>query len=274
MRTKLIFGLIIANTIASSIYSQQKKVEVTYIANAGFMIESNNKQLAIDALFNIGTNNSYYLNLEDSIATKIINCYEPFDKLHLMLITHNHRDHFKDSMVVKYLNHNSNNILIAPSLVTNAILSHPDYKKYPNQLVELDNINQDKNDTVIQGIRIKSFFIQHDFKPNVQNVGYLIEIGGIKIFHTGDYTGGETIKFENLQLQNENIDLALLNFYCFWESEEQREFTKSRINSKNVVLMHIPPKEIDAVKDFFSKKDGFSNITIFVHSMDKKSFSY
>ena len=99
-----------------------------------------------------------------------------------MLITHNHEDHFNDSMVVAYLNNNSENILIAPTLVTNAILKNPDLRRNENQIVELDKINREKNDTTINGIRIRSFFIQHDTRPQIERVGYLIDIDGLKYF--------------------------------------------------------------------------------------------
>jgi hypothetical protein len=42
--------------ICLNLFSQstQSKIDVTYIANEGFLIESNGKKLLIDALFNIG----------------------------------------------------------------------------------------------------------------------------------------------------------------------------------------------------------------------------
>ncbi len=39
-----------------------------------------------------------------------------------------------------------------------------------------------------------------------------IDNNKLKIFHSGDYNGSEIVEFEKLQLQNENIDLAFLNF--------------------------------------------------------------
>ena len=73
-------------------FSQEKKVDVTYIANAGFKFETNDKQLAIDALFKDVFHD--YLAPHDSIITQIITAQKPFDKLHLLLVTHNHADHF------------------------------------------------------------------------------------------------------------------------------------------------------------------------------------
>ena len=269
---KFFIPLLLFANLTLLTYSQQKQVDVTYIANCGFLIKTNENQLVIDALFKEGFQN--YLVTPNKIASSIISSQEPFNNVHLMLITHNHEDHFNDSMVVKYLNYNPNNILIAPSSVTKVILEHPDYKKNKNQIVKTDNINQDKIDTIIQGIRIKSFLLQHDDRPEIENVGYLIDINGIKILHTGDCTGSDTLQLKNLQLRNENIDIAFLNFYGFWRDKKSRDFLMDNINPKKIVLMHIPPKEIESVKESVNKISDFIDITVFDNSMDIKSFKF
>lgn len=252
--------------------SGQKQVDVTYIANSGFLIESNGKQVLIDALFKNGWDS--YLTPSDSIVSDIINQRAPFNKSTLMLVTHNHGDHFNSAMVVAYLTGNSENKLIAPPKVTSEILKHPDYKKIENQIVQLDKINPEKNDTTIQGIRVRSFFIQHDSRPQIENVGFLIDMDNLVLFHSGDNTGAEIAEFEKLQLQTKNIDLGLLNFYGFWNTTEEREFTEKQICPKEIVLTHIPPAEIEIVKDSVDLITGFTDITVFERSMEKRSFIF
>jgi L-ascorbate metabolism protein UlaG (beta-lactamase superfamily) len=266
-----ILFFLLANIIFSPSYGQ-KQIDVTYIANSGFLIESNGKRVLIDALFENGWDS--YLTPADSIVSDIIKQQDPFNNSTLMLITHNHGDHFNSSMVVAYLINNSENTLIAPPKVTNEILKHPDYKKVENQIVQLDKINQEKNDTTIGGIRVRSFFIQHDSRPQIENVGFLINIDNLKVFHTGDYNGSEIVEFEKLQLQNKNIDLALLNFYGFWNTTTELEFTEKYIKPKKIALMHIPPAEIEIVMDSVNRITDFIDITVFESSMEKKSFIY
>jgi len=270
--TKSIFTLIlITNLICSSSFGQNK-IDVTYIANSGFLIESNGKQIIIDALFKEGWGN--YLIPTDTVVFDIINQRNPFNNSTLMVVTHNHGDHFDPTMVVDYLLNNEENILLASPNVTNAVLQHPEYKKFGGQIVQLDKLNREKNDTTIQGIRVRSFFIQHDARPQIENVGYLIEMDNLKIFHTGDYNGSEIVEFEKLQLQNENIDLAFLNFYGFWNTKEEREFTKKYINPKKITLIHIPPAEINSVQDSVKLINDFIDITVFESSMERKSFVF
>jgi L-ascorbate metabolism protein UlaG (beta-lactamase superfamily) len=272
MKKILFFSLSLLTGLVLQPCFGQEKIDVTYIANAGFLIESSGKGILIDALFKNGWNT--YLTPADSIISKIINQQVPFNKVNLMLITHNHADHFNDSMVVAYLNNNIENVLIAPPSVTNAILQNPAFKKNENQLVELDKINREKNDTTIHGIKIRSFFLQHDTRPQIENFGYLIDIDGVNVFHTGDYNGSEIFEFGKLQLQNNQIDLALLNYYGFWNTDEERKFTEEYIHPKNIVLFHIPPAEIETVKKSVKLINDFIDITIFESSMEKKSFIY
>ena len=266
--------ILIGLLISLNLFSQRTeyKIDVTYIANAGFLIESSGKKILIDALFKNGWKT--YLTPADSIVSKIINQQAPFEKVNLMLITHNHENHFNDSMVVAYLNNNSENVLIAPPQVSNAILKNPDFKKNRNQIVELDKIYRGKNDTTINGIRIRSFFIKHDTRPQIENVGYLIDIDGIKVFHSGDSNGSDSVEFEKLQLQKEQIDLALLNFYGFWNTKEERFFTEKYILPKRISLIHIPPKEVKSVMDSVKLIRDFIDITVFENSMKKRSFIY
>lgn len=272
MKTNIIISLIlITNLICSSSFGQQR-IDVTYIANSGFLIESGNKSIIIDALFKQGWET--YLTPSDSVVSNIVNQIEPFEKSNLMLITHAHGDHFDATMVVDYLLNSEENILLAAPNVTNAVLQHSEYKKLGRQIVQLDKLNREKNDTIIQGIRVRSFFMQHDARPQIENVGYLIEMNNLKVFHTGDCNGAEISQFEKLQLQNESIDLAFLNFYGFWNTQEEREFTEKHITPKEIVLMHIPSKEIESVKDSVKLIDDFIDIAVFESSMENKSFVF
>lgn len=252
--------------------SNDKTVKITSIANCGFLVESNNKQILIDALFDKGYNQ--YLVAHDSISSNIINGVAPFDKSNLLLITHTDGDHFNDSLVIAYLSKDSKNLLFGPSSVIRSVLINPNGQRLKSQTVEIDSLHGYQLDTTVYGIRIKSYFMQHGQRVNFENVGYVIDIGGVIVFHSGDYTVAETEKFETLQLYDEKIDLALLNFYGFWVNEKEREFTKRTVNPKNIVLMHLPIEKVDFVIDSVAKIEDFIDVTIFRNSMESKVFYY
>ena len=255
---KIILIVVILTNLIILSCSKTKEADITYIANCGFMIQGNDNKIMIDALFNKGF--SHYLVAHDSVSARIINGRPPFDNATLLLVTHSDNDHFNDSLVIEYLLNNKNNRLVGPKSVTNQLLNTALGKNVSNQIIEIDSFGNYQIDTVIHDLRIKSFFMQHDKRVSFENIGYVITINGVKVFHTGDYTQDETDKFEKLQLQNENIDLALLNFYGFWSKKADRDFTKRTINPKNIVLMHISVDEIDCVKDSVNKIEDFIDI--------------
>ena len=271
MKKALITIILVTNVFVTSCLAQ-KQIDLTYIANAGFFVECNGKQVLIDALFKEGWGS--YLTPTNEVISKIIGKQAPFTNSNLLLITHDHGDHFDAAMVEDYLKNNTKNMLVAPSQVINALLKNPDNQKLRSQMVELNKSNSAIFDLTIQGIRIRSFFIQHDTRPIIENFGYLIDIDGIKIFHSGDNTGADSIEYEKLALQNDKIDLAILGFYGFWSTEEERAFTKKYINPKNITLMHIPPAEVRMVKDSVNTIKNFIDITVFENSLDKKSLIF
>ena len=75
-----------------------------------------------------------------------------------------------------------------------------------------------------------------------------------------------------MQLQKEQIDLALLNFYGFWSTKEKRTFTDEYIHPKRIALTHIPPAEIKTVKDSVKLINDFIDITVFESSMEKNRY--
>lgn len=250
--------------------SQHKRVEVTYIGNCGFLICSNGKKILIDALFSKGFDT--YMTPADSTVSKICNGQEPFADAKLLLITHNHPDHFDVNMVCKYLVSNPENTVVAPSLVIQSIRNQPKNSILDKQLVQIHEFMNDGADTLIQGVKISSFLLQHDNRPGIENAGYLVEMDGVKIFHSGDNTGADTAEYERMKLDHKNVDLALLNFYGFWSSKEERDFSTRNIRPGNIVLMHIPPKEVNVVIDSSKAIRDFYDITVFGNCMEKKSF--
>ncbi|PLX21327.1 MAG: hypothetical protein C0599_08120 [Salinivirgaceae bacterium] len=99
-------------------------------------------------------------------------------------------------------------------------------------------------------------------------------MNNLKVFHTGDYNGSEVVEFGKLKLQNEQIDLALLNFYGFWNIKEEQAFTEKYINPKQIVLTHIPSADVGHIQDTVALIKDFIDIAVFERSMSTKSFDF
>ena len=74
-------------------------LEVTYIANEGFMIAMGSTKVLIDAL----PNSKYYVNPSDTMVARVMDDIPPFDKVDIVLVTHDHPDHFNAEMMSRFL---------------------------------------------------------------------------------------------------------------------------------------------------------------------------
>jgi L-ascorbate metabolism protein UlaG (beta-lactamase superfamily) len=252
--------------ILSSLFSQTSiNAEITYIGNEGFMIKNNNKKVFIDALY-------YYayglgiLNVDTAILNRIMDNKEQFSNADLFLITHNHPDHYDQTMMINYLTNNPQAKLVADPSIINGITK----SSLSSQLIDINPVQYHSIDTTVNNIPLTVYNLIHNIGYRIYNVGYIADIDGLRIFHSGDNSCEDTLEYTGLNLNDKNIDIAFLQYNAFWKTSEQREFTQKHINPKYIVLMHIPTTEVELTKEAVSKiTDPFVPIIVFNTSMEK-----
>jgi len=264
-----------------------RQVEVTYIANEGFLIETGNKKILIDALF--GPEEFSFCETPDKLQMqKMTRACGAFSDVDLVAATHNHRDHFHAPFVSKHLLKNEEACLVSTEQSAGELRRLPDYEVFKNRIKTLAPDQNKFIDTLANGIAIRAYRLQHgpyfvedsltgekiDKHRNVQNLGFLFNINGIKIFHSGDSSPKCREDYEHFNMEEENIDIAFLGRSFVWEAEKERlKFLKKHINPNHIILMHIHPNNIDRFKETAqSITELFPNITIFEKRMMKKTF--
>ncbi len=252
--------------------SKNPSLDITYIANEGFMLESSSKKILIDALFNNRYN--FYAAPSENIRKKIIEDEYPFDKIDIMFVTHMHGDHFNAPLVKDFLNQNPETQFISPKQVSEILRSQANFNI---QLNELFLKIGESIDTVIKKIPMKIIRLVHvgDYSSNTENFCFLINLDGIKILHFGDATVNfdeNKTYLENLDLKKEKIDILFLEY--FDNSEITRNYVMEIIRPKYIIYMHIPPTQIfSIIKDLNNINDSdFPETIIFKGSMEKMKF--
>jgi len=76
-------------------------LRITYVGNAGYLLEADGRKILIDAL--LGSYQSQYVQLPREIQIRLENAESPFDNVDLVLATHYHHDHFGARSVGRYL---------------------------------------------------------------------------------------------------------------------------------------------------------------------------
>lgn len=230
-------------------------LKITYLANCGYLYESDMEKVIIDP-FGTEFGNFFYLPSAKT-RTDIVQGNKPFENIDLLLITHIHGDHFNALLAEKFLLMNPKTKMICPPQVYKQMRdSCIDIARINSQIISPKiDINASKKITV-NGIKIMAIRMQHgtdrslegiDSKDyteyeKTENFGYVINIENHNIFHQGDAC--LKINREALKRINRPVDIAYLSYFD-WDSISLN-ILKEEIKAKSVIFMHgtKPGKEL------------------------------
>jgi L-ascorbate metabolism protein UlaG (beta-lactamase superfamily) len=216
---------------APAVSPNGNEVHVTYVGNAGFLINIGDKKILIDALFK-GFEGNYIIPRH--IQEKLKLAQAPFDKVDLILVTHAHGDHFNVNMVSEHMKNNPKAIFASTQqsvkrlngFSDRSIIFNPSKKK------------SDKKE--VQGFSIETFFLPHGPNSKIINIGFLVSVNGVTFFQTGDadfeqFTFDE---FRSLQLPERKIDLLFIQHYYLRGDSLNAKFVKEAIGGKYIIPIH------------------------------------
>ncbi len=190
MKRKAIIIVLILGYITVSSYAQKEKVDVTYVGNAGFLINIGDKKILIDALFK-GFEGNYELPQE--IQEKLTIAQAPFDDVDLILVTHAHGDHIDLDMVRQHMQNNPKAIFASTQQLVDALNDSTD------RWIGFNPTKEKSESKVISDISVEAFYLPHGPDARIINIGFLISVNGITIFQTGD-ADFDQFTFEEFQI--------------------------------------------------------------------------
>ncbi|WP_299248175.1 MBL fold metallo-hydrolase [uncultured Aquimarina sp.] len=210
----------------------QKKLSLVYTGNMGVYISNGDSSVLID-----GLHTKYgedYLFPTTSLIHKIHQQLQP----DAILFTHYHGDHFSESLANEYLASNKKSVLFGSNQITKKIKTSKD------RLFTIATTDYNKQTIKVKDFRITGLKINHVGKRHVgvENVGYIVDLGTHRILHVGDTNWMEEINlFNQLDLTNENIDIAILPYWMLLENNASQHIAK-HINPKQIIATHISPR--------------------------------
>jgi L-ascorbate metabolism protein UlaG (beta-lactamase superfamily) len=241
--------------------ARREPLALTYIANEGVLVSSGDAKVLIDALFD--KPNKEYRAPSQEVLDKIMKGEPPFNGVDLVLVTHNHPDHFDASLAVRYLETVTGPMLLAPADAVAEMrrAAAVDWAKIAPRVVPLDIKvgKQEKRD--LKRIPVTAFRTLHSGdRESPMNVMFLFELNGWRVFHEGDSTG-KTDVYHDLGLGSVPVDLALVH-YWFPLDPNCARFLQDVLKPDHIALMHLPirlesdaPGKIDQVRTYY--KDIF-----------------
>lgn len=222
-------------------------VRVTIINNAGFLITVGDTRVLIDAI---------YAGFPGGILKPLLDSQPPFDGVDLILATHDHADHFDPQLVLDYLEKNPESVFVSTPNAVEAI-SEID-SRVDARLTAIDLERGKKQDISVAGVDLEAIHLSHGV-PGLLNLGYLITIDGVTLFHTGDIDP-DVVTVEDLKgyrLPGKDIDIAFVPDFLAVE-EEFHAHIHEGIQARHLIPMHFPLCNPPA-----GIEDTFQNVHIF-----------
>lgn len=244
---KLIYFLsvfFLANGAFCQQSNSQKDLQITYIANEGFLISNENIKILIDGLFK----SKHYTSPSDSLILKIIENKTPVDNINYFLVTHDHQDHFNEKLVSDFLLKNIKTKFISTSESCKK-LNETGFKStnlicQNLEIGELKEINEIKNEY----FSVSAFRLKHGTSTDINNLAYIIRINDFNIMHMGDSFILQNQEYiDKINWDDYKIDVLFVGYMDV--NQFVLETLSKTIKPKNLIMMHIHEEDIQEAKD-------------------------
>ena len=215
--------------------SSVEKVKVTFIANDGIMIEFEDKKVVIDAI-NRASNLGGWISPSSSELMALENGEPPYDDIDIIMITHNHGDHYHTAAVANYLSNHPETKLIATSDV------EPNFSAFTDQIVDFEIEKFERITTVQNGITIDVLEVEHfDQFGNIfdddESYAYNIHLGGKRFLHVGDLDYLDS-QLEGFDLLSDDITVVFIPTFGDLVSAANRDALIENVEPENIVCLH------------------------------------
>ena len=161
------------------------KNTLTYIANAGVMINIKDKKIIIDGILDKGP----YRGPEDDFVEKLVLGKEPYHNIDTIFFTHSHRDHIDPEVLNELLKRNRHVRVICPTAATKLISSQRNYNEVLSpQIMTVAMKNHTRLEISLGDISFSAHRLVHDgvHHSTLENIAYSIYTGGVSITVLGD----------------------------------------------------------------------------------------
>lgn len=285
--SSLLISLVILSLSASAQSAKEvvtpNSYEITYVSNEGFIVKMDDKKVLIDGLFD--TIDGNWCDSPDRETVKAMRrAQAPFDSIDIIAVTHIHRDHFDRSIAIEHLLNNPDGILVCPEQVKQNLAEDRHYTTIRNRIVSITPPELGAADTVISDIHIRllrlehSHYMEHDpvtgiaknRHKNIENLGFLMRYRGKSIFHCGDTNPMNELEYKTFAIEQEQVDIAFLERLFIRGGHEGWDVIDNHIQTKQIILMHIDPKNRSVFEDYAKK---VPEMTLFQNALESRTFT-
>lgn len=208
-------------------------VKLTYLANAGVLLEGPEGKILIDAHFG---NLQGWVAMEGTALGRLTEGLGDFIGVDLTLATHNHGDHLAPSVANAFMNRSPGTSIIVTEDVRSQFNQGARVLTPTPQLGEREVLTV--GDITVEVLNLRHFNqFGMDFSTT-PNYGYIVHLGGKKFFHVGDVDYAAD-NFAPFTLTDEGIDVIMLPTFNTLLSAENAAVIQSEIAPGEVLGFHM-----------------------------------
>ena len=248
------------------ILAARRPLEVTYIANEGFVIQGGGKKVLIDAPV------ATIPPATGQTLKAITDARDPFNDVDLILVTHQHADHLDPASLIACLRSNPKARLIAPTQAVDLMRSVDGFAGIEKQIQEIRGEPGHHEQVRHNGIAADVLCLNHEHLPQVRNLAFAVELGGARFLHMGDaFIGDNEARLKSYPFEQAPIDLVFLNQYD--RSPATQQFIARKIKPSRIVAMHVSPAELAEESDAPKIRAAYPHAIVFKQSMERRLLS-
>ncbi len=227
----MITRLMLATVLGTSPLAAQGEVALTYLGNMGVLLEAGDRRIVIDGFHRGGLPS--YAAVPPQLLAPLESAQGPYSTLTAALTTHRHLDHFDRVSVWTRLKADTLMVYGAAAEVVDSV-------RLAGAVTRPGRIRTvwagGKSETVIApGIVALNLPHNRTRTRAAENVGYLIEIGGLRILHVGD-ADPTPENYVPYRLASKGIDIAIVPYWYLTGADDA---VRKAIGASQWVASHV-----------------------------------
>jgi ankyrin repeat protein/L-ascorbate metabolism protein UlaG (beta-lactamase superfamily) len=257
---------------ASSTGAGPASVEITYVANEGFMIAGGGGKILIDA---VERNPWGYASTTERIFSMMCENLPPFENIDLCVASHAHADHMLARMNAELLERNARVVFVSSPAACDSVetLAGDGFSKFKDRMVSVDPEWRNLAELELKGIDVAFFGVNHagPGQTPFKTLATIVDLGGVRLAHLADQAAPSSAEFyEAVDLKKRGVDIVFADRFFLADSTGQHLMSEL-IDPEYVVLMHLRDEEIDAAVAELSPL--YPNLVVFREQLEKKVFA-
>jgi L-ascorbate metabolism protein UlaG (beta-lactamase superfamily) len=208
-------------------------LEVTYLANAGFLVQAGRTSFLIDALFREGV--AGYARVPPATLEQMEAARSPYDRVAVVLATHDHADHFDTASVGRHLLANPEAVFVSgQEAVSQLEMGFPQFAQIGARVLGMMPVGGAPMTERIGNLAVTMLRLEH----TPSHLGFLVTVEGRTLLHVGDATP-TAANFAPYDLPAREIELAFVPYWYLLDDAGAR-VVREQIAARRLAVMHIP----------------------------------